>query len=431
MTVNATHDPNLKSWVTSANLPDTDFPIQNLPHGVFSQGSEAPRGGMAIGDQILDIKAALAAGLLRGAAAQAAAEPDLRELMGTDTQAVSALRVEVQALLAMGATEQEGVQPCLVPMARAQLHMPTKPGAFTDYMTSAPHIAAPRPARPQGVLPPCFWTLPIAYNSRASSVVVSGRPLERPHGQYRGSEGAEFGPTRALDYELEFACFISQPNGLGTPIRLADARRHVFGYCLLNDWSARDIQYWESVLGPFQGKAFRSTISPWVVTAEALAPFRQAMPARPADAPRAPPHLVDAANEADGGLAIRFFAHLRTPQMRSEGAPAAVLTDTWFSAGAWSFEQMITHHAIGGCNLETGDLISSGTLSGEALASAACLVEITGGRVPIGLPNGESRLWLQDGDELVMTARAEREGFVPIGFGVCAGEVVPAVAFVP
>lgn len=431
MTINATHDPSLKSWVVSANQPGTDFPIQNLPHGVFSREGEATRGGVAIGDQILDVKAALVAGLLEGEAAQAAGEPDLRRLMATEAGAVATLRARIQALLVAGAAEQARVELCLVPMAQAQLHMPTRPGAFTDYMTSAPHIAAARPARAEGKLPPCFWTLPIAYNSRASSVVVSGRPLERPHGQYRGAEGAEFGPTRALDYELEFACFISQPNALGAPIRLAEARRHIFGYCILNDWSARDVQYWESVLGPFQGKAFRSTISPWVVTAEALAPFRQAMPARPADAPLAPPHLIDAGNEVDGGLSIRFFAHLLTPQMRSKGATAAVLTDTWFSAGSWSFEQMITHHAIGGCNLETGDLISSGTLSGEELSSAACLVEITGGRVPVELPNGERRLWLEDGDELVMTARAEREGFVSIGFGACAGLVVPAVNFAP
>lgn len=431
MTINATHDPSLKSWVASANLPGTDFPIQNLPHGVFSREGEPPRGGVAIGDQILDIQAAFAAGLLAGEAALAAAAPDLRGLMALDAAAVSALRKQVQGLLATDAVQQAQVAACLLPMAQAQLHMPTKPGAFTDYMTSAPHIAAARPARAEGKLPSCFWTLPIAYNSRASSVVASGRPLERPHGQYRGAEGAEFGPTRALDYELEFACFISEPNPLGAPIRLADARRHIFGYCILNDWSARDVQYWESVLGPFQGKAFRSTISPWVVTAEALAPFRQAMPARPADAPMAPPHLVDAGNEADGGLAIRFFAHLRTPQMRSDGSPPAVLTDTWFSASSWSFEQMITHHAIGGCNLETGDLISSGTLSGEALSSAACLVEITGGRVAVELPNGERRLWLEDGDELLMTARAERDGYVPIGFGSCAGLVVPALNLIP
>ena len=212
---------------------------------------------------------------------------------------------------------------------------------------------------------------------------------------------------------------------------MVDARDHIFGYCLLNDWSARDIQHWESVLGPFQAKAFRTTISPWVVTSEALAPFRRPMPARPSDAPRPPPHLRDPANEADGGLSIRFLAELRTAEMRRNRASPAVLTDTWFSAGAWSFEQMIVHHAIGGCNLETADLLSSGTLSGEELSSAACLGEITGGRAPIELPNGEKRLWLEDGDELVLRARAEREGFVSIGFGSCAGEVAPSVAFTP
>lgn len=429
MSLNATHDPSLRSWVASANDPDTDFPIQNLPHGVFSPDGDAPRGGVAIGDQILDLRAAAAAGLFTGPAAetaQAAFEPDLRRLMGMEAGAVSGLRARIQSLLAAEAPERALVEPCLTPMAGAQMHMPTRPGAFTDFMTSASHIAAARPGRPEGELPPCFWTLPIAYNSRASSVVVSGRPVERPQGQYRGRDGARVGPTRALDFELEFACFIGAPNPLGEPVPLADARRRIFGYCLLNDWSARDVQVWESVLGPFLAKAFRSTISPWVVTSEALAPFRQPMPARPEGTPPAPHYL---AGEADGGLAIRFLAQLSTSRMRAEGAQAATLTDTAFSASSWSFEQMIAHHTVGGCNLETGDLLSSGTLSGPELSSAACMSEITGGRVPLNLPNGETRLWLEDGDRLLIRGRAVREGFVSIGFGDCVADVAPAVEF--
>ncbi|HEY8572272.1 fumarylacetoacetase [Phenylobacterium sp.] len=431
--LNGTHEAGRRSWIEAAN-GDTDFPLQNLPHGVFSRGG-ARRGGVAIGDMILDMAAALDAGLFRAElldVARAAAAPELNSLLESAPDAVAALRVRIQQLLEKGAPEQGRVSELLVPMSEAELHLPARIGAFTDFMTSAPHIAGSRPARPEGgKLPPCFWSLPIAYNSRASSVVVSGTPLERPHGQYPVEGEARFGPTRSLDFELEFACVIGPGNRLSQPIRLDDARAHIFGYCLLNDWSARDFQWWESVLGPFQAKAFRTTVSPWIVTAEAMAPFRKPLPPRPGDAPRPPVHLHSAANDAEGGLAIRFEAHLLTSAMREAGAKPFRLTDTSFDAGSWSFEQMVTHHAIGGCNLEPGDLLSSGTLSDEALESAGCLVERTGGRVPVELANGETRLWLEDGDELVITGRAEREGFRPIGFGPCAGRVIPAVAFTP
>lgn len=430
--LNATHDPDRRSWLDSANRPQTDFPLQNLPHGVFARPGEPKRGGVAIGDRILDMAAAVEAGLFKGDlgdVANAAAAPQLNGLMSQEQAAVSALRARLQQLLEKGAPERAVVEPLLVPAADARLHLPAAIGAFTDFMTSAPHIASARPARKEGVLPPCFWDLPIAYNSRASSVVVSGTPLERPHGQFRVQDETVFGPVRALDYELEFACFISRGNPLGQPVRLEEARSHIFGYCLLNDWSARDVQVWESVLGPFQAKAFRTTISPWIVTAEAMQPFR--IPMATEDRPRPPPHLDNAANWRDGGLAIRFEAALRTSRMRRDGEAAHPLTRTSFEASAWSFEQMVTHHAIGGCNLQTGDLVASGTLSGRDLTSAGCLAEITGGRAPLALPNGETRLWLEDGDEVVITGRGEREGFVPIGFGTCAAEVVPAVAFVP
>ncbi len=432
MAINDTHDPSLQSWVASANSPDGDFPIQNLPHGVFSTADGPARGGIAIGDQVLDMQAAAGAGLFDSAgkavagAAAAAGEADLRRLMATDAETRMALRRQVQALLRVDSPLRPQVAPYLVPMALVRMHMPVRPGAFTDFMTSAPHIAAARPARAQGTLPPCFHTLPIAYNSRASSVVESGRPVERPLGQHHDGTAVVFAPTRALDYELEFACLIAGGNPLGTPITMQQARQHIFGYCLLNDWSARDVQMWESVLGPFQAKAFRTSISPWVVTAEALAPFRKPMPARPADAPPLPEHLFDAGNQADGGLAIRFVARLRTPRMQDAAEPGAVLTDTDFDSSSWSFEQMIVHHAIGGCNLEPGDILSSGTLSGIDLSSAACMAEITGGRVPVAVGPAEQRLWLEDGDELAMTARASREGYVAIGFGECAGRVLPA-----
>ncbi len=341
----------------------------------------------------------------------------------------SALRARLQMLLGASSSMRPRLEPCLVPLDAAELCLPARIGAFTDFMTSPAHIAGPRPARPEGgKLPPCFWSLPIAYNSRASSVAVSGVPVQRPLGQYPVDRAVRLAPTQSLDYELEFACYVGEGNRLGQPIRLADARRHIFGYCLLNDWSARDVQWWESVLGPFQAKAFRTTVSPWIVTAEAMAPFRRPMPDRPHGVPSPPPHLAAPAGD-DGGLSLRLMASLRTAGMRRAGRDGFVLSDTRFAHGAWSFEQMVTHHAIGGCNLQTGDLISSGTISGPELASAGCLVEITGGRVPVELPGGEQRLWLEDGDEVTLTARAEREGFVPIGFGVCRAEVAPAVAF--
>ena len=437
MTIDATHDPKLKSWEPTANRANADFPIQNLPHGVFRRAGEAPRGGVAIGLAVLDMRALVASGQLRDwapeeyDAAEAAAEPTLNRLMALDPSRISALRARLQSLLVEGAAHQAAVAACLVPIDSVELLLPARIGAFTDYMTSAAHIVAERPARPRGTLPPCFWTLPIAYNSGASSMRASGRAVERPWGQYGTDHGAEFGVSRALDYELEFACYIGRGNALGEPIRLSDARRHIFGYSLLNDWSARDFQVWESVLGPFQAKVFRSTVSPWVITADAIAPFRIAMPMRPDDAPQAPRHLAGAAHDADSGLAIRLQAELLTDRMRREGTAPHILTDTVFGNGAWSFEQMITHHAIGGCDLNTGDVLSSGTLSGADLSSAACIAEITGGKVPIQLQNGEQRLWLQDGDEVTFRARAEREGYVGIGFGACAAVIAPPVAFEP
>ena len=432
MTINSTHDVGRKSWVSGANAEHADFPLQNLPHGVYQPVRGAPRGCVAIGDQVLDMQAAVHAGLFAAgelSAAAAAAESQLNRLMGVDRPAFSALRVRLQALLELNAPDRERVEPCLIPLDQAQLCIPARPGAFTDFMTSASHIAAERPARQAGTVPACFWHLPIAYNSRASSVTPSGQAVERPHGQFSTDGGVEFGPTRALDYELEFACFVGQGNPLGSPIRLDDSADHIFGYCILNDWSARDIQLWESVLGPFQAKAFRTTISPWVVTYEAMAPFRQAMAERPSDAPQAPPHLYSDRNQSAGGLGLRLQAKIRTSEMRRAGSPAAVLTDTTLATAAWSFEQMLTHHAAGGCNLETSDLISSGTLSGPELSSAGCLLEITGGRVPITLPNGERRLYLEDHDEVIISARAERKGYASIGFGECVAQVAPAVAW--
>jgi fumarylacetoacetase len=314
-------------------------------------------------------------------------------------------------------------------MAEATLHMPAHVRAFTDYMTSAYHVAAGRPGRPERPLQEVFKYLPIAYNSRASSIMPSGRKVERPHGQFPTPDGVIFGPSRALDFELEFAFYVSKGNALGQPVKLDDAHDHIFGYCLLNDWSARDIQRWESVLGPFQAKAFRSCVSSWVVTAEALAPFRVAAPERAEGDPAPLPHMDSAKDRKDGHLAVKLDAFIRSAKMRAAGTAPHRVTDSHFKYSYWTFGQMLVHHAVGGCNLETGDIISSGTVSGPGVENAACMAEITGGSVPVTLPGGETRLWLQDGDEVIFKGRAEREGYVSIGFGDCAGEIAPPVKY--
>ncbi|MBR0680269.1 fumarylacetoacetase [Roseomonas eburnea] len=424
----ATHDPALRSWVASAQAPGSDFPIQNLPIGIFDRPGEPARGGIAIGDAVLDLRAARDAGLIAGDAADAAVEPTLNRLMGMGRPASAALRRQVSALLAEGASAASLAERILVPMRAARMRLPAQVANFSDFMASYDHCARLGVRRdPRNPLPQAFRHLPVAYHSRASSVRVSGEPVTRPHGQWQAQDGAiRFGPTEALDYELELAIWIAGENALGTPVPMSRAPDRIFGYGLLNDWSARDIQRWEMPpLGPFLAKSLSTSVSPWIVTAEALAPFAVAAPVQD---PPALPHLDSAWNRAKGALAIRMTAAILTPRMRAEGAAPFTITDTQFARMYWTTAQMVTHHASNGCNLLPGDLLGSGTASGPEDSARACLAEI-GLTGPVTLPTGETRRWLQDGDEVIFRARAEAEGAVPIGFGECRAVVAPAIAW--
>lgn len=425
--VNDTHDSKRRSWVESANTPGTEFPIQNLPLGVFQTAGGDPRGGVAIGNQILDFAASLEAGLFSDGAKQAAREatgPTLNALMALGNDAASALRAAVSDILTQGSKSQSKAERCLVPMAEASMGLPAHIGSFTDFLCSRDHTMR---MSPDGKLPPAFTSLPIAYHSRATTVRVSGTPLIRPNGQFQGTNGeVVFGPEPRLDYELELGAWIVRGNDFGRPIPIEEAADHVFGYCLLNDWSARGIQFWESrPLGPFLGKSMMTTVSPWIVMAEAMAPFQVAPPARESNE-QAPAFLNSYADQREGSMDIRLQAEWSTAETRTDGTPPTVVTRTNFRHCFWTFAQMVAHHASNGCNLEPGDLLGSGTTSGPTDESRACIAELNGkGSTPIDI-GGEPRMWLEDGDEINFRGRAEQEGFATIGFGECRGIVAPA-----
>ncbi len=439
MTINETHDPALRSWVSSANDPATDFPIQNLPFGVFARGSGEPRVGVAIGDQILDVTACLEANLLESDAAFAAAEAcrstTLNALMAADRLSVSGLRLELSRILRdeeSGGPGGRAAASLLVPMAEARMHVPSDIGDYTDFYASVDHATnIGKMFRPDDPLLPNYKHVPIGYHGRASSVVASGAPVRRPLGQTKpaDSESPVFGPSKLLDYEAEVGFYVAGGNRRGEPIPIARAEDHIFGFCLVNDWSARDIQAWEyQPLGPFLAKNFATTVSPWVITSEALAPFRA--PARPrgVDDPSPLPYLFSPANEDEGGLALTLDVLLLTERMRQEGADAFRLSRGSFTDMYWTPAQMLAHHASNGCNLRPGDLLASGTVSGSSDDSRGCLMELTSrGARPIVLPNGEERRFLQDGDEVLMRGGCQRTGFASIGFGECRGVVEPAV----
>jgi len=421
----ATHDPARKSWVASANAPGTDFPIQNLPLGVFSTEGTDPRCGVAIGDAVLDLSAAFAAGLVSNRAVTGAS---LAPLMAEGRAASAALRAELSALLSAGSQAAAQADALLVPMAEVRMHLPTTIRNFSDFMVSYDHcLRSGRRRDPNNPLPPAFHQLPVAYHSRASSVRVSGEAVTRPHGQWRRQDGTmQFGPTEAMDYELEMAIWIAGDNALGTPVPMSAAPDRIFGYGLLNDWSVRDVQRWEMPpLGPFLGKSVSTSVSPWIVTAEALAPFE--VPA-PVQDPPALPYLDSAWNRSNGALSVRMTAAILTPAMRAAGAEPFLLTDTQFAAMYWTAASMVAHHASNGCNLLSGDLLGSGTVSGPEEIARACLAEInqTGA---VTLPTGEMRRWIEDGDEIIFRGRAEAPGAVPIGFGECRGALLPAIAW--
>lgn len=438
---NETHNPALTSWVASANDGATDFPIQNLPYAVFRRkgSDEAWRGGVAIGDQIVDLKAAYnTAGVsFPGAAAaalEAAAHETLNAFMGMGPQNWSALRAALSRVLAAGSPAQKLIQACLVPQNQAEYRVPARVGDYTDFYTSihhATHIGSL--FRPDNPLMPNYKWIPIGYHGRASSVIVSGQNFKRPVGQVKPKDAAE--PTvqasRRMDIELELGVFIGQANALGEPVTMAQAEDHVFGFVLLNDWSARDIQPWEyQPLGPFLSKNFATTISPWIVTTEALAPFRVAPPARPASDPKPLAYLDSEGNRSHGAIDMQLEILLQTAKMKAAGAAPARICLSNYDYAYWTFAQMVAHHTVNGCNLQPGDLLGTGTLSGpDAKTQAAALIELThGGQKPITLPNGETRTFLEDGDTVTLRGWCEGAGAVRIGMGTCVGTVLPARA---
>ena len=428
MKLNETHDPSRKSWVASANQPGTDFPIQNLPLGIFRNGG-VTRGGVAIGDQIFDLATALALGLFSGEvanAAHAAAGESLNPLMALGAGPSSALRSRLSDLLRLDGTERTRVEShanrLLIPMSSAEMLLPAKIGNFTDFVCSTFHAQRAVRKPLDSPLAPTLCYMPVAYHGRASSVRISGEKIQRPQGQFRDSDGTvRFGPSRAMDFELELGAFVSGGNRLGSSISIDSAPAHIFGYCLLNDWSARDVQFWESMLGPFLSKSLSTTISPWIITPEALAPFRAPIfrPAQP-DWPSPLEYLHSETDQGEGGCDIDLETYLSTQRMRESGEPAVRIVATNFKYAYWSFAQMIAHHTSNGCNLQVGDLLGSGTISGPTDESRACLMEHT---EPFRLLNGESRGYLEDGDEVIFKARAHRDGCISIGFGECRAQI--------
>ena len=427
MTVDHTHDPSLTSWVASAN-GHADFPIQNLPFGVYSPLAGAPRGGVAIGDHILDLRAVHEEALLdeeAQAAVSACTGPTLNAFLAMGAGPRGALRDALSALLQDGSDERPHL---LHKAADCIMYVPAHVGDYTDFYAGIHHATTVgKLFRPDAPLMPNYKWVPIGYHGRASSVGVS-RQVRRPNGQRKRADETvpTFGPSRNLDYELELGIWIGPGNAPGSAIPVADAADHIAGYCLLNDWSARDIQGWEyQPLGPFLAKSFATTISPWIVTPEALAPFRAAQAARPEGDPAPLDYLHEM---GEGALALELEVLLLTPSMREQKLAPHRLSKGSSLDLYWTPGQLVTHHASNGCNLNPGDLLGTGTISGPDADSCGSLLEITqGGRAPLTLPSGEERRFLEDGDEVLFRARAVRDGAAPIGFGECRGVVLPAV----
>ena len=434
--LNETHNPALKSFVASANDGITDFPIQNLPFAVFRRsGSDEPfRGGVAIGDQILDLARLNRSRLLSGDAAascEAASATTLNALMAQGTAAASALRLALSRLLRAGAADEGEMQACLVSQSDAEFALPARIGDYTDFYTSVYHATnIGRQFRPDNPLLPNYKWVPIGYHGRASSIVISGQSFPRPVGQLMppGAEAPTLAACKRMDYELELGIFVGSGNALGTRIGIADAESHVFGVCLLNDWSARDIQGWEyQPLGPFLSKNFASTISPWIVTLEALAPYRLQW-VRAAGDPQPLPYLDSAEVRSVGAFDIQLEVLLETALMRDKKLPPHRICLTSYRHAYWTISQLITHHTVNGCNLQPGDLLGTGTLSGSTASEAGALIELTvGGKQPISLPSGESRAFLEDGDSITLLAHCEKSGATRLGFGTCTGTVLPAL----
>ena len=432
MNLSKTHDAALMSWVVCANN-HPHFPIQNLPLGVFSHGDEAPRGGIAIGDMILDLKALAQSGLLTGeaqTAAELASADSLNALLSAPASLRAALRIAVSDLLSDEA-HRAAVEPLLLPAADCQMHLPARIGDYTDFYVGIHHaMNVGALFRPDNPLLPNYKHVPIGYHGRASSIRPSGADVIRPNGQLKApdAEAPVFAPTKRLDFELELGVWIGQGNEMGQAIPLSQAGDHLAGLSLLNDWSARDVQAWEyQPLGPFLAKNFITTVSPWIITAEALAPYRIAPNPRPEGDPDILPYLKDEADQAHGGFDLELEVYLSSTQMREQHIPPMRISRSHAQHMYWTVGQMIAHHTSGGCNLNPGDLLGTGTLSSPDREGLGSLLEMTrGGAEPLTLPTGETRTFLEDGDELSLSGRLSAEGHVSLGFGDCAGVVQPA-----
>ena len=434
MALNETHDAGLQSWVASANTGSSDFPIQNLPFAVFRRksSSEAFRGGVAIGDQVLDMAAVRDAKALDAdvqAQVAAAAQGQLNSLMAMGPEAWSALRLALSRALRAGAAREAALKACLVPQADVEYSVPAQVGDYTDFYTSVHHATnVGKLFRPTNPLMENYKWVPIGYHGRASSIRISGVDFKRPNGQLKAPDADPvLKPCNRLDYELEMGIYAGSANAWGEAVDIEDADRHIFGLCLLNDWSARDVQAWEyQPLGPFLSKNFATSISPWIVTLEALEPYRTAF-VRPSDDPQPLPYLSSEANSQRGALDVQLTVAIQTEKMRAEGKAAEQITRTSYRHAYWTMAQLIAHHTVNGCDLQPGDLLGTGTLSGPTMDQAGALLEITeGGKKPLSLSNGETRTFLLDGDAVVFTGWCEKPGAARIGFGECRATVLPA-----
>jgi fumarylacetoacetase len=429
--IDETHDPTLTTWVESAQ-GHADFPVQNLPYGIFAIDALGPRAGVAIGDFVLDLRALSEAGLIDAELGAALQGHTLNALLALPTELRRSLRARLSELLT-SENHRNRLWPLLHPIDECRLGLPVAIGDYTDFYAGIHHAQNVGSLfRPDAPLLPNYKYVPIGYHGRASSVRPSGEPVVRPLGQRKAPDASapEFGPSRRLDHELELGAWVAEGNRLGEPIAIAEAPRRIGGFCLLNDWSARDLQAWEyQPLGPFLAKNFHSTVSPWIVTPEALAPFWQAQPPRPEGDPAPLPYLWGDDDQRHGALGIQLEATLASARMREAGMAPHLLSRGPASNMYWTIAQILTHHASNGCNLRPGDLLGTGTISGPGRDSCGSLLEITrGGTEPIELPTGESRTFLEDGDEVILSARASREGFASIGFGECRAVVLPAPA---
>ena len=435
--MNETHDPSLTSWIESANSPDTDFPIQNLPFGVFSRRGESERRvGVAIGDKIVDVGESLSANLWSGEARDVARwcdRPTLNELMQAPKDSLSKFRARLSELLAGTPGDEGAINPlppgALVQMSDARMHAPAEIGDYTDFYASIYHATnVGKLFRPDSPLLPNYKYVPIGYHGRASSIVLSGSDITRPSGQAlpQGSTTPAFGPSEMLDYEAEIGFFVGKGNELGSPVGIEDAEEHLFGVCLVNDWSARDIQSWEyQPLGPFLSKNFATSISPWVVTWEALEPYRVPAFFRPPGDPAPLHYLLSERDRNEGGIDLTIEVYIRSMMMREGHMRPSRLSAASLADMYWTPAQMLTHHTSNGCNVRAGDLFASGTVSGPEAGSQGCMLELTRrGAEPIVLPTGEERRFLHDGDEIIMRGYLQREGAARIGLGECSGLIV-------